>query len=567
MTTFQVPSFLACRQGANTLDLRMSKVRLRLQTDTGKFISDERVHLLTPDGRTYTAITNDDGIAEFKDLYFASFRRCFVILPDILEAWQDGSEAPQLLLYPPPSTGGPSSPNVQRKPLNTHLDDLTEPLEFRRGWDKDLIDALVTGSARKPFYRAKDATKHVLYSRRNDSSHDDLPDLVTISGLTNSAKLLHFADAFATAVYTSPNEDETLKPYAQNPWNKKLGFQADTRHWTWGAGAVCNQFANIFLSYWFNYNAAFTPYIVSGSGNFLSQMDDFTSDLGTLDGHKRVRGFSNLGQLATTDDLCTDQHYPGHMRVSGNWDAATTRFSNTNLMTSLGFLNVYSVSDSKGSSHHGGMILQAPDPLDPTRHVDDGANLPLRKLAADGYYPIRCFAYPATGADKVFYYPYPTTTTAPIPPAPLPPNATTAQKHAHTVAMAQYNKQKQQYDIIVHYQQLTGSQELPPRLTGYSHEMKGYHRPDGPIAISTFDDPAKRDASFHIRIWSLKPLRPGGYAPGSSAGDYKPESEVYKPDSLDDFLPHALPRFVQWLGTVNVTLAEVSQFMAIPVPH
>ena len=78
------------------------------------------------------------------------------------------------------------------------------------------------------------------------------------------------------------------------------------------------------------------------------------------------------------------------------------------------------------------------------------------------------------------------------------------------------------------------------------------------IKYKEFNDPVKLK-NLHLRIWPLKRLRPGGYAPAQYSdelksqplGDYLADQEMSeKPDIIFDF-PHSVPRFIKWIGHPN----------------
>jgi hypothetical protein len=500
---------LLARNDLNKLQTVTSKLRIKLLTDaeTNKPITKENVWLLTPELKVILSRTDENGIVEFQSIPVAPLSLAYLVLPDILEGWSDDyqwqTSFPILAEVEAPELNRTAGDDYENSLLGSKLD--VDLLECCRNFSKDDVLRFATGLATD--YRAKDYTKHPCLTQRSTSS---TTLELRVDRLTAEEKFEYFKQFF---------EGHDVRYYAG-----KMNYDKHRHVFTFKAGAVCNQFANFFLGFWLNHNAAFTTTgSVSDFGtildNFISKMDKYAGS----DQNYHFRGYNDAASAIGAPAGVPSDKYGGYEYISSDlkdntiWDAHAHRYVNEALMSKLGFITVFCITD-KGEKemkvgHHGGMMI-AKKHLEAGKGDEVHETIELHKLAADGY-PQVFFKY------KEVWYPY------------SDPKLRTDRKHLG----------------------LTGK-EVPAKgvtkKTYYSQRK---------IEFTLMDEPDyKARNCLHLRLWAIKSLRPGGYAPGDIAGSYASASyaaidSVSKPpDDIDTSSTNFRlwpPRFIAWEGPTS----------------
>lgn len=467
-----------------------STVRFQLLTDFDKPINNERAIVVfeDPSGQIskQTVRTNAAGIVNIT-IAIAPQLPVWIVLPDILESWNDQDNAEQIIIFAQGSVENPLATAIGADGTAT-----ASGIEVVRWQDKDSIDSAI-GTAPTSTYRSKDRSKYQLWTQLGN-----VTTLIRVNQLTETEKYLHFREAFEAnnAVYEPGS-----------PRN----FDTGSRTWQFGGGATCNQFANFFLGYWVNHNAAFTTR--ASSTNFLKQLENDSA----LDDSGNVydfRGFSDVcGPVVPTPigsgmqerlprnpqrimrdgSRRADLHY---IRVRpADWDQPNQRFVDNSIMNDLGHINIYSVADGPtfNVDHHGGIFIKEPGNT-------------LKKLTADGY-GRACFDFNGTKYR-------------------LPAGALEQQ-------------------VLQQYNRLAGS-----RYADFAAFIRARRRKAFSQRLIRQQDPGNLGAknNYHLRVWPLLPLRLGGYAGTNDLGNYVADDQAdIRPAIAPDF-HHSLSRFVSWQG-------------------
>lgn len=452
----------AANPGCNKLDIVASKVRVRLVTDRDKApppdqagagssprpIRAERVLLVLADETGLSGETDDQGYVEFVNLPLAPGTLVCVVLPDILESWHTRSADTFYLEKTehaePTSTAGKSDAMIKTF-AESHKDQLERLVKGEANWNRT--------EAWDKDYRQRDRTKYFVPTRKNDTSEDKTPETIRVNLLSEDDKFLHFREFIE-------------KNKASYQPGSPRDYDDEQHRWTWGKGAVCNQFANFFLGYWFNHNAAFTT--GASRTDFLSIMERVgsTRQKRSLGGGESVtmRGFNDMVHAALAPDATMESRTgAGYTYIRMNaamWDEATHAFVKADHPPAGTKVCIYSIWDGKDPKdakkpdpkkvdHHGGLIY---------------SNVPgWKKMAADGY----------KKSDGTY--------------------------------------------------------------------TKGLIELKDPDSFKTANS-----TNLHLRIWPLKSLRAGGYAPGGDTGAYVAEAELAKRDTIAPDFQHALSRFLKW---------------------
>ena len=179
---------------------------------------------------------------------------------------------------------------------------------------------------------------------------------VKIDRLTEEQKFQHFYQQ-----YTQHQSRYWSPPSSFHP-----GFDAGNKRWKWQHGAVCNEHANLFLSYWFNYNEHFTVRAPKTSISCLSHYDSSEQHFNTDIGLVPIRGYNEWltevpgGSPLSHRPLPTPPHWEkiwtcvNWIRISGKYFQGpdwTPTAAGQALLDSLGNFNVYAVSDIKKYGH------------------------------------------------------------------------------------------------------------------------------------------------------------------------------------------------------------------------
>ena len=496
---------LVARNAVNTLNAATSKLRLKLLTDTGKPISKERLLVVTAEGKVTASRTDATGIADFTDLPAPPVSLVYVVLPEVLEGWSDDyrsqSDYPILGGIGQPAAQGEAGANPS--PLSDHaaqasLLDLCRPLS------KDAVVQIETGAA--SCHRGKDFSKHLALTHALD---DGTVLELTVNRLTSPEKLAHFKD------FLNANEVKYIAG--------KMNYDSAAHIFNFSLGAVCNQFGNLFLGFWFNYNSAFTSR--GSASTFTEIMSNLTSSGGTY--HSAfMRGYSDSCSKVSHPVGSTSQYGLDYIETDFHdpsvWDPATHAYVDAALMSALGEVNIYSVADKPHLlvDHHGGIMYK-----DAQAGGDGRPTVRLCKLTADGQ-PTTFFEY-----QNQWYE--------------LPSGSSEAQ------------------NVTCQYAALTGRAF---NVDKDGHEYYSQKR----IGDHPMDDATNMiRKNLHLGFWALKPLRPGGYAPGDDAGSYRsaayavPEPGAKPPPAIDTAATNFrlwLPRFIAWGGAVPATTLSTDQF-------
>lgn len=321
-----------------------SDIHLCLLTDRKVGIAQERVLLVNPDGQIEKGMTDSAGNVSFSNLRFAKGEWVYIVLPDILEGWDESENSRQIIrMSKPKATGRDES--VKDKPEESG------GLVAHREKDKDQIDALAGGSSAVAF-RSKDRTKYCLKTTKVNKLRDRYQ--IVVKRLTENEKFQHFTDLIETnrAGYT----------------NGVMSYDAAKHRWKFKKGAVCNQFVNFFLGYWYNLNGAFTP---SGSASSFCAIMEKDCELHTSKSERGTvdhRGFQGLaGSVLTPPSL--DAYKPFTAGDLAGWNglykglewfaAPDNLFSDSAITRQLAPFNVYSITDGSklNTDHHGGLLL------------------------------------------------------------------------------------------------------------------------------------------------------------------------------------------------------------------
>jgi len=472
---------------------------VRARVAPNKPINNERVVIVfeDPNGQIskQTVQTNAAGTVNVT-IAIAPRLPVWVVLPDILESWNDQDNAEQIISFAQGSVENPVATAIGVDGTAT-----ASGIEVERWQNKDSIDTAV-GTPPTSTYRSKDRIKYQLWTQLGNAT-----TLIRVNQLTEPEKYLHFREAFESnmAVYEPGS-----------PRN----FDTGSRTWQFGGGATCNQFANFFLGYWVNHNAAFTTR--ASSTSFLKQLENDSTRVRSVPNPGRLRslnvythrGFSDVCGAAVATPPSMVQRVPGPQRIMADnsrraglhyfrvrpadWDQPNQRFVDNSLMNGLGFVNIYSVADGPtfNVDHHGGMLIKEPGNS-------------LHKLAADGH-GSACFDYNGTKYRL--------------------PSGALEQR-----VLRQYNR-------------LAGTGLADFAAFKRARRRKAFSQ--GRIRQQDPGDLGARD-HYHLRVWPVLPLRPGGYAGTDAVGNYVPDNQADTRLAIAPDFHHSLSRFVSWQGVGN----------------
>lgn len=375
------PPVAATQNTPTTINTSDSKLLVKVVTDKDKLVREERVLLVLPDGTTHERRTDQHGAVRFDSLPLPPATAVYLVLPDVLERWSDTLPFEvQLTRFGASYLTADAGDTLPRGEIDAY-----------RGSDKDQIDKLervasdglnekqlaaANKAARdEKRYRSKDRTKYLVRTAAPAAQDAWIEVTIRIDMLTAAEKFAHIREVFEDnkAWYTAG----------------RLNYSPAERRWFASGGAVCNQWANLFLGYWVNHNNAYTG--GASSTDFLRQMNN-DSIRDRASNTYRYRGFADVrgAPLPVPANKDSDSYTKATLRdgtrvrhtytkiedgdlaeVGGQW-----RFTN-GWQDQLATYNVYSMSTNKGKStlifdHHGGLLIN-----DPTEG--------LLTFSADGY--------------------------------------------------------------------------------------------------------------------------------------------------------------------------------------
>ncbi|MHC5109666.1 MAG: hypothetical protein ACYTHJ_07285 [Planctomycetota bacterium] len=376
------------QQNTATINVIDAKVVIKVETDFNKPVINERVLLLRADGKVHQVHTDDDGVARFDNLPIPPGRFLYAVLPDVLESWYD-PDAREL------HADDEDVLRVERAHNAGRCDewgDVTRFREFHKDevdkqekisaddLDDDRLARLNRDIAMTDDYRKRDYTKYAVTTCPVATADAKCQKIIRINRLTQEQKFEHFREAI--------EENKAVYIAGRN------GYDDDKRRWWLTRGCVCNQFANVFLAYWYNFNAACTPR--ASSTSFLRMVEN---DSSKEDGNQiyRYRGFSELLDSPAEAPAGTDtETYTTrrvikdgtrgrftYVRIDENFlvnsglsfaDTGRLKFSKEEFEQELGPYNVYSIASKTPLifDHHGGIMLKSDKNM-------------ITTLSADGY--------------------------------------------------------------------------------------------------------------------------------------------------------------------------------------
>lgn len=247
MAIAEARSIAGTQRNVITINVVDTCVLVRLTTDMGVVIREERVLLIRPDGKTIETRTDGHGDAYFARLGLPPGTPLFVVLPDVLEAWND-----EVVAYELTPAGKREIAAVPAAEFGGYGD-----MEAHRALNKDQVDKLEKAKAwygiesevnqrwaGERDYRGKDTTKYLVYTAKDNAPAYKTRLTLKIDRLTPAEKFDHFTETFE----------------AGRAWYHagKLNYDGEQHRWYARQGAVCNQLVNIFMGYWANFNNAYT---------------------------------------------------------------------------------------------------------------------------------------------------------------------------------------------------------------------------------------------------------------------------------------------------------------------
>ena len=482
-------------QAAPALDLRDPEqrarvrgglwVELRLQTDLGAAIADERCLVIWPPGHVLEGRTDERGVLRFSGLsldpavHDPASDRPLLVLPDILEAWSVDDLAP--------------SQKDAGAPLYRGGDHTVHPLPWQTALSPVVVDRLTEEAKFQHFYRA-----HVDHGARYDSG-------------------------------------------------KGSDYMTRDRRWSWSKGSVCNQHVNFFLGYWFNYNALFTTRgsgtFMINLPLYDSAVHDFRP-IGTQDKDPRkntaketvkqhhrgyrefltpVVGFGVAARETYDPDDPNTIPRPGaiakaaavteYIRLSELYTIdGSPRPTLTAFMRALGDFNVYSVADIHDTPRHQGQLAKALELTRAWLHEHAAAKqLDAKKIAAMKDRALWAVIWDLrrdVAPDDVLW--------------------------ARLRGLVDFDHHA---GILLRRGPDGGD---PAGVPEAQHELwtfsaDGAKKPGPPLVMKRLADVVVGSHFKHLAIWTCKPLRPGGGAPEDAAGN------------AGGVPLTALPRFIRWL--------------------
>lgn len=184
-------------------------------------------------------------------------------------------------------------------------------------------------------YRSKDGTTHLVKTCVPSQKQK-----IVVDRLSEQEKFKHFRDAY---------EDNGAQYKAASP----NIFASAPPRWEWGLGAVCNQHVNFFLGYWFNYNSSFTTQASRTYMAALTLLNSATQAVNTPGGTVNHRGYAEFVETLQSQEY-TYKHPVGgtleYMRVCAERFDRATGNPTGEFFNSLAEYNVYSVTDLKRNS-------------------------------------------------------------------------------------------------------------------------------------------------------------------------------------------------------------------------
>jgi hypothetical protein len=282
----------------NTLHLTLS-AEARITNDRGRPLANERCILWLADGTKREARTDGNGVVRFDGL---------PLLCDLRSPAAD----------------------IDRPALQ--LPDVLEE------WPaKPIGDFGKDGS-----YRTRDGMVH--FVPVETPKHP-----LSINRLTEEEKFQHFVSQYV---------DNGARYWSSN---LKKRYDETAHRWTWNHGAVCNEHVNFFLGFWFNYNGGFTKEAIQTGMlcqvMYSSERHNFATNLshrGYSDFLEPVEGFGT--KVRPQSPLPDAKHWNKawtnieYIRVGKYLDRTTGNTRNARgaqLLSSLANFNVYSVADIK----------------------------------------------------------------------------------------------------------------------------------------------------------------------------------------------------------------------------
>lgn len=478
----------------NRVHLRhtMSNVSIRLKTHNGAPIKDERVLLLHGDGHTgevYQMSSDSSGEVRFANLPIEPTQFVYIVLPDVLEAWSTtpvqeiwGSQN-DILDY-----AQPESPKIADSDTGDKKDAKFTNIRTYRGFNKDAVDKLekvrVTPGGENPVLM--DGAALGKYNRKcqHRTNYRRL-DFTKYATSTTTA-----IDQFKTICVNRLTEDEKfqhhLDAYVVNG-GCYTGVSAGKNKYNSGDRTwhiKDGGVCNGFVNLFLGYwyNINAAFTVQTKNEDFINMMESHCD----MDSSRQYRGFSDL--------------------VEGAMAAPS------------------GVGSVRYKTHRWVSILDA-EPAGPIAHVRLSDPSVLNPLATPGYR----FIY-SNAADPT-----------------ADPSEFDSQLNAFNIYSKSSDKDK---DGDIEYDHHGGVMRRSDSGVIECLAADGYKKGPGRYSEDAIilKTPQKlmKSQPLYLRIWPMRSLERGGYAPALGMAEYKPEAEFAGDDVLDPAFRQSLSRFILW---------------------